>query len=285
MRATPGSWIALPSRSVASRASVATSPGYGRTPTDCGVDHRRIGGEPIEADRAGDIHRVEQAVRVGNRERCPTGREGVVVEERGALAGRELQVADEGDGELGQGREIRLTDRSSRVDARCLARVQRGDEPLGELRADTRRALGEVVGEPEDRGPDDVVRNHWALADEMMGEHPRGVPGRVAGGHVDPFQDADPGRRAVDRRPGLDRGHDDRVGPLHPGAGAGIEPDGLAAAGNPDQRAAIEVVPGEVDRHGRRVRSVASGTNEPAGGAGGFMQVRLRSRTRAGRWP
>ena len=52
-----------------------------------------------------------------------------------------------------------------------------------------------------------------------------------------------------------------------------------------DPRPGIEVVAGQYHRHGRGSGRKGSGTNEPAGVAGGFMGCRSGWVTRAGRCP
>jgi hypothetical protein len=163
------------------------------------VEHRRVRREALEAQGPGDVHRVEERRDVGDREGRPARREGVVVEERSAFAGLELHLSDERVGELGHRREIGLADRSDRPDPGRFALVQGSHEPVGQLRPDPGRALGEMIGETQHRCPDDVVRRGGSLADDVVADH----PGRVALGLArldpDPLQDADGGVRAVDR--------------------------------------------------------------------------------------
>ena len=144
---------------------------------------------------------------------------------------------------------------------RRLVPVERVDQPVDERRPHAGRALGEMVGETQRRGPDDIVRSRRALPDEMMGEHPRGVAGGVIRRDPDPLQDADAGRRAVDRR----------------AAGHG-------RANDPDDLVQDEVAAGQQHGHRRDPDAEASRTDEPAGVAGGFIEMRL-SETRGGRCP
>ena len=118
----------------------------------------------------------------------------------------------------------------------------------------------------------------------MMGEHPRGVAGGVIRRDPDPLQDADAGRRAVDRRAAGHGRENDRVGRLHAGASTAIEHHLLPATRDPDDLVEDEVAAGQQNGHRRDPDAEALRTDEPAGVAGGFIEMRL-SETRGGRCP
>ena len=93
-------------------------PGYGRTSPIAGWIIVGLAANPSRLTAPATSIASRSVGRVGDRERRPAGREGVVVEERRALAGLELDVAEERDGQLGEWREIGRADRPDRVDAR-----------------------------------------------------------------------------------------------------------------------------------------------------------------------
>ena len=104
----------LPERaSVEKRAQAGQRLGEARVRANLGdrrVQQGQVGGERLQVDRAGDVHRLEQAIRVRQGERSHARRERVRVDERDRLLRLELDLGEEGVREVGHGGKVGLAE-------------------------------------------------------------------------------------------------------------------------------------------------------------------------------
>ena len=187
------------------------------------MEQRQVGGEGLQVERPGDVHGFEQAVRVVDRQRRRPGRERVRVEERERLLRLELDLAEEAVSEIGHCRKVGLAERAQHPDAGVLAAVQGGCQTLGDLGADTGRAAGEGVGEPDHRRPHDLRRRVRPGSDKVVGDQGAVEVPRLLGGDGDLLPRAHAGRHPVDGIASLQHAYDERPRLAHALDGVGRE--------------------------------------------------------------
>jgi hypothetical protein len=182
------------------------------------MENAEVARERLEVEGGGDVGLAQQPLGGELGQRGPAGGEGVVVDEREPFArrGDEAGLVEQSLREVGHRAKIGLAHRAEAPDGRHQAAVERVDQHLGQLGADTGRALGEAVRQAGHRGPHDRGRGRRSLGDQVA---PDQEPAEVlAGPRVE--RDALPlrqgGRQPIDgglRPQGL---LDDLPGGRHP---------------------------------------------------------------------
>ena len=156
--------------------------GVGSRQRDRRVEGGGVGGEGLPIERGRDRARIEQAQRVGQRERRQPGAERVVVDQRDALLGGQGHVAADAVGEVGQRAEIALARGAEQPHARRLVGVQRIDDAREQLGAHAGGALGEAVREPQHGGAHDLARCVGAGRHAVIAQQAAVVGVHLAGG-------------------------------------------------------------------------------------------------------
>ena len=180
------------------------------------VERREVRRERLEVEGGGQRHGVEQRARVGDRERGPGARERVVAQERVSLLGLELDVAEDGGGEVGELHQVALAGRAERPHPWLLVAVQRVDQALGEHGPHARASSGEPVQQAEHRRADDVAGRVGAVGGEVLGDDPPVEAGDLVACQRDALAHADAGREAVHAVPAPHDALDEGPRPCHP---------------------------------------------------------------------
>ena len=163
------------------------------------MQHRRVAGEPLQAERPHHVVGVQQPRRVGQGQRADPDRERVSVEQRQRLAPLEHQPARlQRVDQLGHCRQVGLAQRADRRQPRRHTVVERGHERLGHLRTHHAAPAAERVHPVQQRRASHLTGQRVAVRGAVrLDREPREAPG-VLCGLAHPAQGAHPRVQAVD---------------------------------------------------------------------------------------
>ena len=172
----------------------------------------------------------DEALGVCHREGGERRRERVRIDERDALLGQKLGVAEELCGEVGHRREVALAERAEQPHTWPLAVVQRPDDPLGDLRPDAGGSLRQHVRVAEHRRADDLGWRIRPGSDAVVLDQPPVEGGDLPERDPDLLARADPRRGAVHLVSARDHPLDERTRLAHALDRLGRELHGLRFA-------------------------------------------------------
>ena len=196
------------------------------------VEGGGVGREGLPVERGTHRERLQHAQGIGQRERREARAKGVVVDQRDSLLGSQRHLAADAVREVGERPEVALSRRSEQAHVRCLAGVERIDDTPEQLRAHTRGALGEAVGEPQHGGAHDLARSSGTGRHAVIGDQAPVVGIHLVGAHAYALAHADTGRDPVDAGAVDDHGRalDDSPRSLHARERIGGHLDALVTA-------------------------------------------------------
>ncbi len=205
--------------------------------------------EGFEAERAGGVGGVEQAPGVVDGERRRGRGEGVVVEQGETFAGRQIGVAEQAGGQIGQRRKVGLAERTELSHDGADAAVERLDQAFRQRGTHAGVAGGEPVRQAQHGGPHDVACDRHALSDPMVLEQATIEARHFGGSQRHPFEHAHAGRQAVDLVAALKGRLDRAPGMRHALPDVGRKGDGFAVARHAHELVERQRRAGKDDRH------------------------------------